>query len=199
MSSRWLLKQLVNCFIHKFLKFFDEFHSVSLAIDFWWTLFVFFVFLITCMIWGWLVCHFSLPYFPSTIAWLSCHFTSICWQVSQGFFPCIRWNFFHRSLFCYSFCNVPDLLCVCCFSSRFPFYCYILFFIWCKNTQCCSVCIETRDVCVCTQVGDLCPSAQGVTKHGDRCPSPTGVKDVYDGVSIDSKRIYAYRWCLLLA
>ena len=46
---------------------------------------------------------------------------------------------------------------------------------------------------MCMQVGDLCPSARGVTKHGDRCPSPTGVKDVYDGVGIDSKRIYAYR------
>ena len=78
------------------------------------------------------------------------------------------------------------------------FYCYILFFVWYKNTQCCPVCIETWDVCVCTQVGDLCPSAWGVTKHGDWCPSPTGVKDVYDGVGIDSKRIYAYRWCSLL-
>ena len=46
---------------------------------------------------------------------------------------------------------------------------------------------------MCMQVGDLYPSARGVTKHGDRCPSLTGVKDVYDGVGIDSKRIYAYR------
>ena len=51
---------------------------------------------------------------------------------------------------------------------------------------------------MCTQVGDLCLSARGVTKHGDRCPSPTGVKNVYDGVGIDSKEMYAYRWCLLL-
>ena len=55
------------------------------------------------------------------------------------------------------------------------------------------MCIEARNVCVCTQVGDLYLSARGVTKHGDRCPSPTGVKDVYDGVGIDSKRIYAYQ------
>ena len=60
------------------------------------------------------------------------------------------------------------------------------------------MCIEARDVCVCTQVGDLYPSARGVTKHGDRCPSPMGVKDVYDGVGIDSEGIYAYRWCSLL-
>ena len=53
--------------------------------------------------------------------------------------------------------------------------------------------MEAWDVCVCMQVGDLYPSMRGVTKHGDRCPSPTGVKDVYDGVGIDSKRIYAYR------
>ena len=58
--------------------------------------------------------------------------------------------------------------------------------------------VEARGVCVCTQVGDLCLSAQGVTKHGDRCPSPTGVKNVYDGVGIDSKGMYVYRWCLLL-
>ena len=58
--------------------------------------------------------------------------------------------------------------------------------------------IEARDVCVCTQVGDLYPSARGVTKHGDRCLSPTGIKDVYDGVSIDSKGMYAYRCCSLL-
>ena len=60
------------------------------------------------------------------------------------------------------------------------------------------MCIEARDVCVCTQVGDLYPSARGVTKHGDQCPSPTGIKDVYDGVGIDSKGIYAYRWCSFL-
>ena len=60
------------------------------------------------------------------------------------------------------------------------------------------MCIEVRDVCMCTQVGDLYPSARGVTKHGDRCLSPTGVKDVYDSVGIDSKGIYAYRWCSLL-
>ena len=60
------------------------------------------------------------------------------------------------------------------------------------------MCIEAQDVCVCMQVGDLYPSARGVTKHGDRCPSPMGVKDVYDGVGIDSKGIYAYRWCSLL-
>ena len=34
MFSRWLLKQSFDCFIHKVLKFFDEFHSVSLAVDF---------------------------------------------------------------------------------------------------------------------------------------------------------------------
>ena len=45
---------------------------------------------------------------------------------------------------------------------------------------------------MCTQVGDLYLSAQGVTKHGDRCPSPTGVKNVYDGVGINSKGMYAY-------
>ena len=58
--------------------------------------------------------------------------------------------------------------------------------------------VEARGVCVCTQVGDLYPSAQGVTKHGDRCLSPMGVKNVYDGVSIDSKGMYVYRWCSLL-
>ena len=58
--------------------------------------------------------------------------------------------------------------------------------------------VEAWGVCVCTQVGDLYPSAWGVTKHGDRCLSPTGVKSVYDGVGIDSKGMYAYRWCSLL-
>ena len=53
--------------------------------------------------------------------------------------------------------------------------------------------VEARGVCVCTQVGDLYSSARGVTKHGDRCPSPMGVKSVYDGVSIDSREMYAYR------
>ena len=52
---------------------------------------------------------------------------------------------------------------------------------------------------MCTQVGDLYPSARGVTKHGDRCPSPTGVKNVYDGVGIDSKGMYAYRRCSLFS
>ena len=47
-------------------------------------------------------------------------------------------------------------------------------------------------------MGDLCSSAQGVTKHGDRCLSPTGAKNVYDGVGIDSKEMYAYQWCSLL-
>ena len=55
-----------------------------------------------------------------------------------------------------------------------------------------------RDICVCTQVGDVCPSARDVTKHGGRCPSPTGVKNVCDGVGIDSKDIYAYQRCSLL-
>ena len=45
--------------------------------------------------------------------------------------------------------------------------------------------------CVC-RWGALYSSARGMTKHGDRCPSLTGVKDVYDGVGIDSKGIYAY-------
>ena len=58
--------------------------------------------------------------------------------------------------------------------------------------------VEVRGVCVCTQVGDLCPSARGVTKHGDRWPSPTGVNGVCDGVGIDSKGMYVYRWCSLL-
>ena len=80
MFSCWLLKQLVDCFIHKLLKFFDAFHSVSLAVNFWQILFIFFIFLITCMIWGWLICHFLLPYFPSTVAWFPCHFTSLWWQ-----------------------------------------------------------------------------------------------------------------------
>ena len=53
--------------------------------------------------------------------------------------------------------------------------------------------IEAQDVCVCMRVGDLCPSARGVTMHGDRCPSPTGVKGVCDRAGIDSKSIYAYR------
>ena len=53
--------------------------------------------------------------------------------------------------------------------------------------------VEAQGICMCTQVGDLCSSARGVTKHGDRCPSPTGVKNVYDGVGIDSKGMYAYR------
>ena len=51
---------------------------------------------------------------------------------------------------------------------------------------------------MCAQVGDLHSSARGVTKHRDRCPSPTGVKNVYDGVGIDSKEMYAYQWCSLL-
>ena len=41
-------------------------------------------------------------------------------------------------------------------------------------------------------MGNLCSSAWGVTKHGDGCPSPTGTKNVYDGVGIDSKEVYAY-------
>ena len=60
------------------------------------------------------------------------------------------------------------------------------------------MCVEARGVCVCTQVGALCSSARGVTKHRDRCLSPMGVKNVYDGVGIDSKEVYAYRWCSLL-
>ena len=58
--------------------------------------------------------------------------------------------------------------------------------------------VEAWGVCVCTQVDDLCPSARGVTKHRDRCPSLMGVKNVYDGVGIDSKEVYAYRGCSLL-
>ena len=51
---------------------------------------------------------------------------------------------------------------------------------------------------MCTQVGGVCPSARGVTKHGGRCPSPTGVNNVCDGVGIDSKDIYAYQRCSFL-
>ena len=51
--------------------------------------------------------------------------------------------------------------------------------------------------CVC-RWGALYLSAWGVTKHGYRCPSPTGVKSVYDGVGIDSREMYAYRYCSLL-
>ena len=135
MFSHWLLKQSVDCFIHKVLKFFDEFHLVSLAVDFWWSIFVFFIFLITCMICGWLICYFLLPYSPCMVAQFPCHFTSLWWRVSQSLFLCIWWNFFHCSLFHYSFCNVPDILCVWCFSSRFP-YCFC-FALWCRGLLSC--------------------------------------------------------------
>ena len=95
------------------------------------TCFIFWVFLITFVIWGWLFCHFSLPYVSSTVAWLSCRFMSPCWQASWDLLPCIWWNFFHCSLFHYSFCNIPDILRVWCFSCRFP-YCLCLAF-WCRR------------------------------------------------------------------
>ena len=95
MSSCWLVKQLLNCFVHYLLKFPYEFQLVSLSVDFWWTFFIFSVFLITCVILRWLFCRLLLPCFSSMVAWLSCHFMSLWWQASQGLFPCVWWNFFH--------------------------------------------------------------------------------------------------------
>ena len=130
-SSRWLFEQLFNCLVHHLLELFYEFHSVSPLVDLWWTFFVFWFFLITLMIWGWLFCHLLWPYFSSMVTWLSCHLMSLCWQMLWDLLPCIWWNFFHHSLFCYSFCNVLDILCVWCSSSRFP-YCLCLSF-WCRR------------------------------------------------------------------
>ena len=85
------------CFIHYFLEFSYEFQSVSPLVDFWQTFFIFSIFLIICMILRWLFCHLELPCFPSMFTWLSCHFTSLWWQVLQGLLPCVWWNFFHSS------------------------------------------------------------------------------------------------------
>ena len=120
--SHWFVKQSFDCFIHEVLEFSNEFHSVIHAVDFWWIIFI--IVLISCMICGWLVCHLLLPYSFSMTTWLPCHFKSFCWQVSWDLFPCTWWNFFHHSLFHYSFCNVPDILRVWCLSSRFP-YCFL--------------------------------------------------------------------------
>ena len=131
MSSHWFVKQLFNCLVHCILEIFYDFHLVSPLVDLWWTFFVFQFLLITFVIWGWLLCHLSLPYFYSMVTRLSCHLTSLCWQASWDLLPCIWWNFFHHSLFCYNFCNVLDILSVWFFSSRFP-YCFCLAF-WCRS------------------------------------------------------------------
>ena len=133
--SRWLVKQSFDCFIHKILEFFDEFHLVILVVDFWLIVFIFLILLITCVICGWLICHLLLPYSPSMATWLPCHFMSLWWQVSWDLFPCTRWNFFHCSLFRYSFCNVPDILRVWCLSSRFPYH--FSFAFWCRELLFC--------------------------------------------------------------
>ena len=136
MSSHWLVKQLFNCFIHYFLEFSYEFQSVSPSVDFRWTFFIFGIFLITCMIFRWLICCFSLPCFSSMVAWLSCHFMSLQWQVSQDLLLCFQWNFLHSSqslflctwwsflhppFFHYIACNVLDAFCAWCFPSRLPY------------------------------------------------------------------------------
>ena len=66
---------------------------------------------------------------------LNSHFMSLWWQVSWDLFLCTQWNFFHCSLFHYSFCNVPDILCVRGFSSRFPYHCPFTF--WCRGLLFC--------------------------------------------------------------
>ena len=129
--SHWLVKQLFNCLIHYILEIFYEFHLVSPLVDLWQTFFIFWFFLITFMMWGWLFCHLLLLYFSSTVTWLSCHFMSFWWQALRDLLPCVWWNLFHHSLFHSSFCNVPDILHVWCFSSRFP-YCVCLTF-WCRR------------------------------------------------------------------
>ena len=57
---------------------------------------------------------------------------SLHWQASWDLLPCVWWNFFHHSLFCYSFCNVLDILHVWCFPSRFPYCPHIL--SWCSSS-----------------------------------------------------------------
>ena len=141
MSSCWLVKQLFNCFVHYFLEFSYEFQLVSPLLDFWWTLFVFSIFLITCVILRWLFCHLWLMCFPHTFAWHSCHFMSLWWQALWDLFPCAQWNFFHLSwglfpciwwsflhspLFHYSACNGPDALCTCHLPSRLPYCPHII-------------------------------------------------------------------------
>ena len=54
-------------------------------------------------------------------------------------------------------------------------------------------------VCMYVWMGCLCSSARDVTKHGDWSLSLTGINWVSDGVSINSKEIYAYQKGLLLA
>ena len=135
-SSHWLVKQLFNCFVHYFLEFSYEFQSVSPSVDFWQTLFIFSIFLITCVILRWIFCHLLLTCFPSMFTWLSFHFMSLWWQASQGLLPCAQWNFFHLSwglflctqwsflhspFFHYGACNIPDALCTCCLPSRSPY------------------------------------------------------------------------------
>ena len=131
MSSHWLVKQLFNCFIHYLLEFSYEFQLISSSVDFWWIFFIFWLFLITCMILRWLFCHLLLLYFFSMIVWPSCHFTSLQWQVSQDLLPCVQWSFLHPSFFHYSACNVPDTLCTWCLSSRLS-YCPCIT-AWCGH------------------------------------------------------------------
>ena len=119
MSSCWFAKQLLDCFIHYFLEFSYEFQSVSSLAGFWQVFLIFWLFLITFMIWRWLFCCLLLVYFSSMFTWLSCHFMSLCWQASWDFLPCVWWNFFHPPFFHYSFCNVPDALGIWCLPVSF--------------------------------------------------------------------------------
>ena len=87
------------------------------------------------------------------------------------------------------------------FNSEDGFFCcnIPLFLFNIKGLNILYILKAARGVCAYVWTGHLCLSVQDVTKHGDRSPSPTGINWVSDGVSIDSKEIYVYRKCLLLA
>ena len=85
------------------------------------------------------------------------------------------------------------------YSNNASFIVIFLYFIWYKKYLIFCIFLKTVwGVCMYMWTGHLCSSTWDVTKHGDRSPSPTGVSWVSDGVSIDSREIYAYQRCSLL-
>ena len=138
---------LSNCSIALFIISWNSLMNSSLS-ALWLTSNKFFIiclFWITFVILRWLFCLLSLLYFVNTLAWLSCHFMSLCWQASQDLLLCAQWNFFQPPFFHYSFCNIPDILCVWDFLSRFP-YCP------CIASQCGSLLLTFLSVSLLTTI-----------------------------------------------
>ena len=73
------------------------------------------------------------------------------------------------------------------------FYCNILVFLFdIKRLNILYILKAAWGVCAYMQTGCLGLSTRDVTKHRDQSLSPTGISWVSDGVSINSREIYAY-------